>query len=105
MGDAVRQLSVVGEQQQSAAVRVESTDGHEAGDARHQVTHGGAAAGVAHGGHHAGRLVARPGHSGGDLCGDPCAVHLDDVRVAVNLGANLGASAVDAHPSRCDELV
>jgi len=72
---------------------------------RHEVTHGTAAVRVVHGGDDPRRLVERNRHRGGQLSCDPRTVHLDDVCVAVNLGSNVGDTAVDADASRRDEVV
>ena len=77
--DPVRELAVAGEQEQPAAVGVEAADGHQPGDVGDQVTHRATALRVAHRGEHAGGLVERQRHRGGQLGGDRRAVDVDGV--------------------------
>lgn len=100
------QITIVGEQDQSLGLGVEASDVEEPlGALRDQVTDAWPAALIAHGRHHAERLVHRK-----DKCllggGDPLPVDVDRVTVGIDPHALLAHdTAIDAHAALIDQLL
>jgi len=84
--EVVREVAVVGEEQEAARVGVETADREEPGAGGHEFAERTPAFGITQGGDHADRLVQHVGAQRG-LARQRAAVHLDAVTPRIHLGA------------------
>jgi hypothetical protein len=104
MREAVRQLSVVREDEEALGVEVESTDGKHARLVGHKVDDGNAVVLVAGGRHDAGGFVQQIVDEIGSHA-DRRTVDLDEIVLDVDAPTEHGDFAVHPHPTLFDELL
>jgi hypothetical protein len=102
MGEPVREVAVIGEQERSGRVGVEAADRNDARRVLDELDHSRPALGIAGGRDHAGGLVQE--HVGERLELDRPAVDLDAVSGG-DEGIELPRLAVDENPAGLDQLV
>jgi hypothetical protein len=104
MHQAIREPSIVGDEQEALAVPVKTTDREDPFfKIREQIQVGGAALGIVIGTYDVGGLIHEQVNKGFQL--DHLAVHLDPVRAGFHLARErLGGTAIDRNPAVCDEL-
>ena len=102
MREAMRQLPVVREEQDTGRVRVEATDGCDASRRSHERDHRRTPLRITNRRHDTGGLVQDEVSQ--RLCRDAPAVDLDDVR-AGDRGVELAGGPVHPHPAGPDEIV
>jgi hypothetical protein len=104
MGEAVGQVTVVGQQQEALGLVVETPDGEDPRLQGDEVEHRRPALGIVGRGHHLGRLVeqvvdeAGPGGHGDAVDGDL-------VALGIHPASELGYLPVDRHPAGGDEVL
>ena len=104
MGEAVGQLAVVGQQQETLGVGVQASHGEHPGLPGHQAHRCGPALGIGRGRDRAPRLVEQVVDEAGGGS-DHAAVHFHAVALGVDPLADARGHTVDPHPAGVDELL